>query len=218
MSGITLLDRVNSDITMDEQSSMAFRVTTTNPDGTPMDLTNGTVTWVADFNNNQQIKKDMPTLTVMLDAVPATTVASTAAAGSYVITVAQISGFSDPWGRPVANFAAGMIVNIVSVGGNSEVNTIASINNMQLTMSNPLVYTYSNGDAVAEIITSFTFQLLPGDTILPATKSYGTDIIYYHMAQVTYPAGLSPGNIYSVPTTEIVLRGRMFINPVLNIS
>ena len=177
MSGITILTRNSPDITMDEQTSVACRVMTTNPDGTPLDLTNGTVTWVADYHDVQQIKKDLPTMTVMLDPVPSSALTITAAAGQNNVKVSQVSGFSDAWGRTVPNFAAGDIVNITSTGG-SEVNTIASVNSLTITLVNPLsnTYTVANSATVTNIIRSFTFSLLPGDTMLPITKTYGTPL------------------------------------------
>ena len=219
MSGITILNRNNPDITMDEQTSASYRVITTNPDGSPLDLTNGTVTWVADYHDVQQIKKDVPTMTVMLDPVPSSALTTLASAGQNNIKVAQVSGFSDAWGRTVPNFAAGDIVNITSTGG-SEVNTIDSVNNLTITLVNPLsnTYTVANSATITNIIQSFTFSLLPGDTMLPTTKTYGTPIIYQHMAIVSYPAGLSPSDIYQQPTTFVVLRGRIFISPILSIS
>ena len=218
MSGITLLTRNSPDITMDEQTSVAARVMATNPDGSPLDLTNGTVTWVADFHDVQQIKKDLPTMTVMLDPVPSSALTTIAAANQNNVKVAQVSGFSDAWGRTVPNFAAGDIVNITDTAGDSEVNTIDSINNLTITLVNPLSNTYTAAATITNIIQSFTFSLLPGDTMLPTTKTYGTPIIYQHMAIVTYPAGLSPGDIYQQPTTFVVLRGRIFISPILSIS
>jgi hypothetical protein len=185
-----------------------------------MDLTNSSVTWVADYHDVQQIKKDVPTMTVMLDPVPSSTVVQTAAAKQDNIKVAKVADFSDAWGRPVADFAAGDIVNITDTAGHSEVNSIASIRDTTLTMANPLSnsYTVGNTGTAAKIITSFTFSLLPGDTMLPTTKTYGTPILYDHMTQVTYPAGLSPGDIYQQPTTFVPMRGRIFISPVLSIS
>jgi hypothetical protein len=220
MTGITILNRTNSDITMDEQSSMSFWVDTTYPDGTALDLTGATVTWVAAINGVQQIKKDTPTMLVMLNPVPTTTLSSGALAGQNNIVLTKVAGFgADSWGRPIPSFAAGDTVNITDSAG-GEVNIIASINGNILTMVNSLsnAYTTANGAAATMAITSFTFSLLPGDTILPVTKSYGTPIIYEHMAQVNYPVGLSPSDIYQQPTTIVPLRGRIFINPILDMS
>ena len=221
MTEVTVLTRDNPDINMDEQSSQFVQVSTTNPDGTPMDLTGATVTWVASFNGVQQIKKDTGTMLVMLDTAPSTTVADAVTLPSNVLTAAQVGGFSprpnDGW--PTKDFAVGDIVNIVDSGG-MESNTIADIDPeyYTLTMVNPLANAYTTSATVTKIITMFMFDLLPGDTILPATKSYGTSIIYQHMALATYPGVMSPENIRAIPETLVPIKGRMFISPILDMS
>jgi hypothetical protein len=220
MSEITVLTRDNPDINMDEQSSPFIQVIATNPDGTPMDLTGSVVTWVASLNGVQQIKKDTLTMQAMLDTAPSTTVADAVTLPSSVLTVAQVSGFpprpNDGW--PTKDFAAGDIVNIVD-GEMMEVNTIADVGpGLTLTMVNPLANAYTTSATVTKIITMFMFDLLPGDTILPATKSYGTPIIYQHMAQAVYPGVMSPENIRAIAATFVPIKGRMFISPILDMS
>lgn len=221
MTEVTVLTRDNPDINMDEQSSQFVAVLATNLDGTPMDLTGATVTWVASFNGVQQTKKDTSTMLAMLDTAPSTTVADAVTLPSNALTVAKISGFSprpnDGW--PTKDFAVGDVVNIIDTGG-MEANTIADIDpvNSILTMVNPLTFAYTTSATVTKIITMFMFDLLPGDTILPATKAYGTQIIWQHMALATYPGSMSPENIRALPTTLVPIRGRVFINPILDMS
>jgi hypothetical protein len=212
------------DIHMDEQASLNVFVNTVMPDGvTPRDITGGSVTWKASFNGISQIKKDTSTMLVMLDTAPSSLVTVTANAGQPSIKVAQVSGFAprpnDGW--RTLDFAPGDIVNITSASG-SEVNQIATINpgTFTITMVTPLQnqYTTANGAAVTKIISMFMFSLLPGDTILPATKSYGTPILWDHMAQVTFPSPMLPSNIYQEPATLVAVRGRIFINPILDMS
>jgi hypothetical protein len=222
MSGIIILDRDNQDITMDEQSSMYFNVNTTNPDETPLDLTNATVYWVADFHGVQQVKKDTLTMMAMLGTAPTTTITTGATVGTKKVTLAQVAGFAarPNDGVPTADFVAGNDV-IITSGGTSEVNTIASIatggnsGTKVVTLVNNLARTYASGSTFKTTIYNFTFSLLPGDTILPTTATYGTPIVYNHQVMVTYPAGLSPGNIYAAETTLFPIKGRMFVNPIL---
>ena len=214
----TIIIAENTDIYMDEQTSLNVVVNTANSDGTPRDITGGTVTWKAFANGVETIKKDTPTMLVMLAPVTSTLVTSTTNSGQNAIILDKVAGFgADSWGRPIANFAIGDTVTI-STGSISEYNTIAGIDTNTLTMVNPLSNRYLTGDIVSKIISQFSFQLLPGDTILPVTKSYGTPIIWEHLAIVTFPVGLSPANIYQQSTSVVGVRGRMFILPIPDMS
>ena len=209
---------------MDEQSSANVNVTTIHPDGTLRDITGGAVTWKAAFNGAEQIKKDTQTMQVMLAPQTLSLVNATAAVGQNDVVMVAVGGFgvrpNDGW--KIADFAAGDIVNITDIMGNAESNVIESVDaeTETLTMANPLASTYTveNTATVAKIVSLFNFQLLPGDTILPATKTYGTQIIWDHMAQIVFPSAMSPENIYSVSTTIVAIRGRMFISPILDMS
>ena len=211
------------DIFMDEQASLSVTINTVFPDGTPRDITNGTVTWKASFNGVEKIKKDTSTMLVMLDTAPSTVITATAHAAQHDIVVQQVAGFdsrpNDGW--PTLDFAVGDTVNITAINGR-EVNTIQAINpdTLTITMVNPLAntYTVANSGNVAKTITNFWFTLLPGNTILPATKSYGTPILWDHMATVSFEGQMSPENIFSRSTTFVAVRGRMFINPILDMS
>jgi len=213
----------DTDIYMDEQSSRKVTVNVVYPDGTPRDITGGAVNWVASFNGVQQIKKDTPTMTVMLSPTPSTAFSADVSGDQKNVAVVKVKGFGyDDWGRAIPDFAPGDIVNIADNASHAETNTVATIDTgtNTLTMVNDLVNSYATGDSptVTKIISSFVFYLLPGDTSLPATKSYGTKIIWNHMAQVTFPAPLSPGNIYQANTTVVAVRGRIFIDPILDMS
>ena len=217
------LTKVTPDIYMDEQSSMNVTVITVYPSGVLRDITGAKITWIATFNGQQQVKKDTPTMMVMLSPVPTSDVASNANAGQKAVVVDQVAGFGgDPWGRPIPDFAPYDIVNIVDEDGHAETNKIATIDaeTDTLTMFNALSgdFTTAHTSSVTRIISSFTFQLLPGDTILPATKVYGTPILWNHLALAVWPSTLSPGNIYQAPTTIVAIRGRMFINPISDMS
>ena len=218
--GDSTLTAVNTDIWMDEQTSMQVTVNTVLEDGvTPRDITGGTVTWKAFLNGVEMIKKDTPTMLVMLAPITETTLTGTATAGTTSITLTKVAGFgSDAWGRPIADFAKGDIVILTSAGGLLEYATITQIVGTTLTLATPIVNSYAAADTCQKIISQFTFQLLPGDTILPVTKSYGTPIIWEHLAMITFPSGLGPANIYQQPTSVLGVRGRMFIKPILDMS
>ena len=214
------------DLTLDEQTSWIITVTPTQFGGTvPYDLTGASsVVWVAtDNSGTRQIKKDTATMTVALAPASNTYATAAVAAGQKEVAVAQVAGFGmDEFGQIQPDLVAGLNVNITDSMGQSETNTIASVdsNTLTLTMVNNLVNTYSSEypAMVATIIPSFSFPLLPGDTVLPATKVYGTQIIWDHLAIVTFPASMSPGNIYAIPTTIVAVRGRMFIRPIMDMS
>ena len=208
------------DINIDEQASRLVRVICTNDDGSLMDITDGTVNWVASFNGLQQIKKDTATMMVMLDPQTSTTLSEAASAAQKVLTVDAVKAFgADGWGRPIADLAVGDILTLTNAS-TFEYGTIASIDATAktITLVNNLTNSYSQNDVVAKIVSSFTFELLPGDTILPATKAYGTAIIWQHMALVTFAGAMSPENINAVSTTVVGIRGRMFILPILDMS
>jgi hypothetical protein len=204
---------------MAEQTSLTVNVNPTNPDGTPMDLTGGTVIWKAFANGTEMIKKDTPTMLVMLAPITATTLTAAASAGQNNVHLTQVTGFGlDSWGRPILPFTAGDVVTLTNVSGASEYATISQVSGLELIMTAPLQNSYAIADACQMIISQFTFQLLPGDTILPSTKSYGTQIVWDHMAVVEFPVGLGPQDIYQVPTTLLAIRGRMFILPIEDMS
>ena len=215
-----ILTAENTDIWMDEQTSMQVTVNTVLEDGvTPRDITGGTVTWKAFLNGVEKIKMDTPTMLIMLAPITETTLTGTATAGTSAVTLTKVAGFgADSWGRPIADFAVGDIVILTSAGGLLEYATITQINGTTLSLTSPLTNSYAAADTCQKIISQFTFQLLPGHTILPVTKSYGTPIIYDHMALVTFPAGLSPGDIYQQPTSVVAVRGRIFIKPIFDMS
>jgi hypothetical protein len=206
------------DIEMPEQTSKTITV------NTEIDLTGSNVVWVASFNGMAPIKKDTETMMAMLDTAPSTTVYSGGvSAGATTIHVTKVAGF-DPRpndGKPTLDFAAGDQVNIIAANGtHQESNVIQSVNPTTkiITLATPLAYSYIAGDTFVKWITSFTFSLLPGDTILPVTKTYGTAIIGNHMAMAIYQVGLSPGNIYAKDTSLLVVRGRIFLWPILPIE
>jgi hypothetical protein len=218
MTTITLAE--NKDIYMDEQQTVNVIVNALKEDGTLRDITGANVAWVASFNGVQKIRKDTDTMTVMLAPQTAVELTDTALAGTYVVPVYAVDGFGyDAYGRPIEAFAAGDIVTMTALAYN-EYNVIASVDAdaETITMVNPLLNTYNAADDVAKIISQFTFQILPGETILPATKSYGTKIVWQHMAQATFPSPLSPENIYKAPTTIVPIRGKMFIDPILRME
>ena len=218
MTDVTLTD--NSDIYMDEQTTMNVTVIVTYDDGSLRDITGSSVTWVASFNGEQQAKKDTATMTIMLAPAAGCTVVSKVTDGDTSITVDRVAGFgSDVWGRPIPDFAVGGIVTITD-GTNEEQAMILRINPISstLTMADPIINSYQAGATLTSIISSFVFQLLPGNTILPPTKTYGTDIIWQHMAMISWPAYMSPGNIYQEATQIVGIRGRMFISPILSME
>jgi hypothetical protein len=209
------------DIEMDEQSTADVTVSPINNDGTAIDLTSASeITWVASFNGVQQVKKDLAQMTVMLSAQTSTYPTTEAAAAQKNVICNKVEAFGlDGYRRPISDFAVGDTVVLTNINNQREFCVIDSINSKTLTMVDNLTYTYPiTTSTVKKIITSFEFQLLAGDTILPATKSYGTKIIWEHMAQAVFPAGLSPGNIYQEDTTLILIRGRMFVEPILDIT
>jgi hypothetical protein len=219
----------STDLTIDEQSSVDITVYPTYSDGSPVNLTNATITWVASFNGIQQVKKDTDQMTIMIGPAMAQytggvyvypTVAATANPDQPVIRFSRISGFgSDAYRRVVTDLIVGNIVSIVNNAGQEEYCTVKSINEttLDITMTSDLVYIHQSGNIIKRIIPQFIFRLLPGDTILPVTKIYGSPLIWEHMAQATFPEGLSPGNIYQEPTTLVLLRGRLYIYPILDI-
>ena len=223
-----------SDFTIDEQSSVNITVYPKYADGTGMDLANvgpgktGSITWVASYNGAQQIKKDTPTMTIMVgpqltDSSAAPTVAAAPrpinSAGQNRVKFSAVTGFgADGWGRPINDITVGDSIILINDSGSEEYCTVNSINATVVTMVGNLVNTYETGISINRIANYFTFSLLPGDTILPPTKAYGTPIIWQHMAQATFPAGLSPQDIYQQPTTTVLMRGRLFINPILDMS
>jgi hypothetical protein len=209
-----------TDIYIDEQTTLEVNVDTIYPDGSPRDITGGSVTWVASFNGIQQIKKDTDSETVLLAPQTSTYMTSQSLIGQSVLNVNQVSLFgSDPTGRPIANFAAGNIITIVGPT-TSEYNVIRAIDfvHKQITTVSPLINTYPMSTTVAAIISQFSFTLLPGDTILPATKSYGTQMVWSHMAVIKFTSQVGPENVYAVPTTVVGVRGKMFINPILDMG
>jgi hypothetical protein len=204
----------NVDIEMPEQTSKNVTIIT------EIDLTGSDVVWVASFNGVQKIKKDTGTMLIMIDTAPSTTVANGVSGGASTIQLVQVTDFpprpND--GKPTADFAPGDNVTITAAGSHEETNVIQSIDGTTITLATPLKYAYSEGDTFVRWITSFTFQLLPGDTMLPGTKTYGTPIIWQHMALVTYPGNMSPENMKSAPTALVPIMGRMFISPILDMS
>jgi hypothetical protein len=205
---------------MDEQSSMNVTVYATDKKGVLKDLTGASITWVASFNGVQQVKKDIATMTIMLAPAATASLTSEAAAGADTIDLDKVASFGrDAWGRPIADFAAGDFITVTD-GTNSDLMTIESIDlsGFSLTFTSGLGSTYQAAATATEIIPSFSFSLLVGDTILPATKSYGTAIIWQHMALASWPAAMSPGNIYQAATDMVAIRGRMFIMPILDMS
>ena len=94
----TIIIAENTDIYMDEQTSLNVVVNTVNSDGTPRDITGGAVTWKAFANGVEMIKKDTPTMLVMLAPVTSTLVTSTANTGQNTIILDQVAGFgTDSW-------------------------------------------------------------------------------------------------------------------------
>ena len=212
---------MTEDLFIDEQESANITVYPTYADGSAVNLTNASIKWVASFNGIQQIKKDTAQMTIMVGSQLATTSADSASSGQRVVEFTATDDFgADGYGRAITDLVAGDVVTITNDAGHEEYCTVASIDAVtkEVTMVGNLIYSYESGNAIKRIIPEFEFGLLPGDTTLPVTKTYGTPIIWDHMAQAVFPAGLSPGNIYQVGTTLVVLRGRMFISPILDIS
>lgn len=219
-----------NDITINEQATATITVYPTYADGTAVNLTNagpgtqGSITWVAYNPSNQdaaQIKKDTLTMTIMIGPQLATTSSSSAVAAQKVVHFTKIETFgADSWGRPIPDLAPGDIVVITNEAGVGEFCEVATINvgSKAVTMVNNLSYGHESGNVITRTIPWFSFTLLEGDTILPATKVYGTPIIWQHMAVAKFPEGLSPENIYQEPTTLVLLRGRLFIDPILEMG
>ncbi len=208
----------NPDIHMDEQSSMNVTVYATDTKGVLKDLTGASIIWVASFNGVQQVKKDIATMTIQLAPAATANLTAEAHVGASTIVLDKVASFGrDAWGRPIADFAAGDFITVTD-GTNSDLMTIQSIEGYSLIFTGTLGSDYQAAATATEIIPSFSFPLLPGDTILPATKSYGTPIIWQHMALASWPAAMSPGNIYQAATDMVAIRGRMFILPILDMS
>lgn len=214
----------SDDFHMDEQQTLPITVfAKRQSDDSPIDFTNATIKWVATKDGSQLTSKDTATMTIMVGPQTASLIQQIDAAdpqpGDYVVKVTKVAGFgADGWGRPIADFAPGNYVNIADSAGHQEVNVIARIDpvGMILTMTNPLANTYATNNAaqVAAFVTYFSFTLLAGDTILPATKTYGTEIVYDHIAIASWTSMMSPGNIYAIPASLTVLRGKLYVNPI----
>lgn len=211
------------DIWIDEQTSLAITINTLTPVGEPRDLTGASnITWVAAFMGKQKVKKDLKTMLLMLSPQSTTYFTSGITANTLgPATLNQITGFgNDAYGRPKSSISVGDTLRLTSVNGPTELAKIATLNpnTKVVTFTDPVANTYGTGatNPVTKAISSFEFSLLPGDTILPATKSYRTPVIWEHMALATWPSAFSPGNINQEPTTVVVARGRMFIIPILD--
>lgn len=215
------------DIWLDEQTSLTVTMRVSTPEGVSLDLTEASVTWVATFNGVQQIKKTTGNMLVALSAQLETAVAAVTCAGATEVIVSKVEDFpADAYGRVVADLAAGDNIKLTNDYAEYEYRTITAVdkNTKCITLETALDYIYSppyadmTSGTIKRGISSFQFELLPGDTILPATKSYGTPIIWQHMALIAWESSLSPGNIYQAPTTLVGARGRMFISPILDTS
>ena len=212
---------MTDDMMIDEESSVVVTVRPVYADGSPVNLTNASVTWVADFNGEEKIKKDTGIMTCMVGPQLATTSAASAAAGQKNITFTKVDTFgADSIRRVITDLIVGDIITIINSSSQEEYLTIEAIDSATkiVTMTTNLLYTHGNGSVIKRIIKEFAFSLLPGDTTLPLTKTYGTPMIWHHMAQAVFPAGLSFGNIYQEPTTMVVLRGDLFIDPILDMG
>jgi hypothetical protein len=212
---------MSDDMMIDEESSVTITVRPVYADGSPVNLTNASITWVADFNGEEKIRKDTAMMTIMVGPQLATTSAASAAAGQKNITFTKVAAFgADDYSRPITDLVVGDIITIINSSSQEEYLTIAAIDpdTKIVTMTTNLIYTHDNGSVIKRIISEFTFSLLPGDTTLPMTKTYGTPMIWHHMAQAVFPAGLSPGNIYQESNTMVVLRGDLFIDPILDMG
>ena len=220
MTSAVTLDINDGDIFMDEQTTIRVNVNTLFPDGTPRDITDADIIWVATFNGEQKIRKDMATMDVMLAPQTLTTISTTVSAGHTSVTVANVSGFGrDGWGRPIADFAVGDYVTLTdSSAGAAELAQIQLINTDTLTLVSPTANSYSEGSSLAKIISQFSFMLLPGDTMLPGNKVLGAKAVYDHYGQAVYPTSISPQNINSVPITVTAVRGNIFIDPIPDMS
>jgi len=210
-----------SDMAIDEQSSANITVFPKHSDGSPIILTNCSITWKASFNGEEKIKKDTAIMTIMIGPQLSTTSAASAAAGQKLVKFTNIDGFgADGYGRVINDLTAGDIVTIINNASQEEYCTVASIDatTKYVTMESNLIYIHQSGNVIKRIVSDFRFGLLPGDTILPPTKVYGTPFVWQHMALATFPAGLSPGNIYQEATTMVLMRGRLFINPIIDMS
>lgn len=207
---------MTSDITIDEGSSVTVTVRPVYEDGTKINLTNAAITWVADINGEEKIRKDTAQMTLMVGPQLATTSNGSAASGQKNITFTKVAAFgTDGYSRQITDLIPGDVITIINDASQEEYCTVASINGYVVTMEDVLNYTHESGNVIKRIISEFTFSLLPGDTTLPITKTYGTKMIWQHMAQAVFPAGLSPGNIYQVANTVVLLRGSLFIDPIL---
>lgn len=210
----------SGDLFIDEQSTVDLTVYPSYADGSPVNLTNATITWVASFNGIQQSRKDTDQMTVMVGPQLATTSAALAVSGQNVVKFTKVSDFgADGYARAITDLIPGDIVTIINAYSQQEYCVVASIDptSKNVTMVDNLVYTHESGNVIKRIIPDFRLRLIPGDTQLPPDKSYGTPIVWEMMARAVFPEGLSPGNIYQEPTTLVLLRGRLFISPILDV-
>jgi len=219
-----VLDSENGDIFIDEQTSLRVTVNTIFPDGTPRDITEAEIVWVASLNGEQKMRKDTDTMQIMLAPQTATVITENASAGDTVINVAKTSNFGgDPWGRPIANFAVGDYVVLADAFGASPLNEqaiVTHVTDLTVTLASPISFNYPATDSptFSKIVSQFSFIILPGDTILPGNKVLGTKIVYDHYGYAVYPTGMSPENIDAIPMSVTVVRGDMFIDPIPDMS
>ena len=223
MTGVTL-DVNNGDIFIDEQTALRVTVNTIFSDGTPRDITDASVVWVATCNGEQKGRKDTATMQIMLAPQTLTTIRQDVGAGDTVINVAKVATFGvDGFFRPIADFIVGDYVVLTDpVTTLTELAQIKEIdaNALTVTLESPTEYAYvsTNGATFMKIISQFSFILLPGDTILPANKVLGTKMVWEHLAMVTYQTTLSPQNIDAIPISVVAVRGDMFIDPIPDMS
>jgi len=96
-----VLDSENGDIFIDEQTSLRVTVNTIFPDGTPRDITEAEIVWVASLNGEQKMRKDTDTMQIMLAPQTATVITENASAGDTVINVAKTpTSAATPGGDP----------------------------------------------------------------------------------------------------------------------
>jgi hypothetical protein len=212
----------DTDIIIDEQSTLVVRFSVLNPDGSYRDLSSGSVTWVASFGGEQKIKKTTATMLVSLGLRTQTDTCAGPQIGATSFTVTKVEGF----GGNYQDFSAGDWIQIANKQGtNNEIVQLESVDTVTKTLHlvTPLTKSYSacpnqsvTGAWVNRLVTNFEFTLLPGDTILPPTKSYGTPVVWEHMAKVEWAAPLTPGNPNKEPTTMVAGRGKLYIIPVFS--